>query len=144
MHAAALFSVTRRRAEPVVRGRASRSSSDEIASMFVQRMHVVVGAIAPEVTSRHRHRRRVSGGAMRPARAVAGVRTGWAADIFRFRRNAGLTGFSRVLFIYRKPFDGLEYALRERCLVCGCLLHFHDAIALKALCGKGFSVYCRF
>jgi len=132
----------RHRAEPVARGRVSRSSSDEIASMFAQRAHVVVGVIAPGVTPRHRHWRRVSGGAARPVRVVAGVRTGRAADIFRFRRNAGLTGFSRVPFIYRKPFDGLEYALRERCLVCGCLWNRGAAIALKALCGKGFSVPC--
>ena len=112
--------------------------------MFAQRVHVVVHAVASEMAPRHRHRRSVRDGAARPVRAVAGVRTGRAPDIFRFRRNTSLTGFGRVPFICRKPFDGLEYALRERGLVCGCLLHCHDAIASKALCGKGFSVPCLF
>lgn len=110
--------------------------------MFVQRVHVVVDAVVSEMTPRHRLRRSVCDGAARPVRAVVGVRRGRAADIFRFRRNAGLTGFGRVPFICRKLFDGLEYALRERCLLCGCLRHRRAAIASKALCGKGFSVPC--
>ena len=112
--------------------------------MFPPRVHVVVGAIAPGTMPRHRHRRRVSGGAARPARVVAGVQTGRAPDIFRFRRNPDLTGFSRVPFIYWKPFDGPEYAPRERGPVRGCLLRCHDAIASKTLCSKGFGVSCRF